>query len=454
VSETIQTGVFAPDHANGLARRTMAFRNLPLWIVLTFLISTFVLFLIWPINWPIGRIDRWVILICYVSLCYLTLFFSFRSGTRLTVIPERFRAWRGVIAAGAVAAIILLFPSAYLYTGKWPWEVLSTLQNQGDAYSRLQDQLLETAGARGPIALVRALAAPLTFAVLPLGILHWRDLRGPHKALVVATAFCSIIFSLLRGTDREFADLFIGGGSATLIAIGRQSQAGGRVLALARRFWKPALVILIFVAIAASLFTERKSERLGGYDQRAMICANDSRICADIDAPLVSWMPLSQRFGVSFFILSTCSGYYGLELAMEKDFQPTFGVGHSPAALVIYELLTGDDEMEARTYTYRNGIDGWNQENYWSSMITWIANDVGFPGAVLVLGLIGFMWGRTWRDATFGQNDPAAVLFCLFMVMLVYLPANNQVFASYDGYTTFFVWLVLWLRQPRQRLFG
>ena len=454
MSDAAQRGAFPPDYANHFARPTIAFRNLPLWMVLPYLILTFVLFLIWPINWPIGSVERWAILICYVSFCYLTLSLCFRWGTRRTQMPERFRASGKVIAAGGVAAIILLFPSAYFYTGKWPWEILSSLQNQGDAYSSLQDQLLETAGTRGPIAFVRALAAPLTFAVLPLGILHWRKLAAPQRALVAATALCSIIFSLLRGTDREFADLFIVGGSATLIAIGRQSQSGGRALALIKRFWKTALIILLFVAVSASLFTERKSERLGGFDQRAMICANDSRICADIDAPLVSWMPLSQRFGVSFFILSTCSGYYGLELAMEKDFRSTFGVGHSPASLAIYQLITGDDEMGTRTFTFRNGVDGWNQENYWSSMITWIANDVGFPGAVLVLGLIGFLWGRTWRDAAFGQNDPAAVLFCLVMVMLIYLPANNQVFASYDGYTTFFVWLAVWLWQPRTRLAG
>lgn len=432
----------------------MAFRSLPLWLIMSYLAATFALFLIWPINWPIGETERWAILTAYVTLCFSALAFFFRSGSRLRAVPEPFRPWRGVVVAGALIAIFLLFPSSYFYTGKWPWEIMSALQNQGEAYRSLQDQLLETAGARGPIAFSRAIAAPLTFAVLPLGILHWRDLAARHKALVVGSVLSSIIFSILRGTDREFADIFIVSGSATLIAIGRQSQAGGRALALIKRFWKPALIILIFIAIAASLFTERKSERLGGYDQRAMICANDSRICADIDAPLVSWMPLSQRFGVSFFILSTCSGYYGLELAMEKDFRPTFGAGHSPAALVIYELLTGDDEAEARTYTYRNGVDGWNQENYWSSLITWIANDVGFPGAVIVLGLIGFMWGRTWHDAAYGQNDPAAVLFCLLMVMLIYLPANNQVFASYDGYTTFFVWLALWLRQPRARPAG
>jgi hypothetical protein len=30
------------------------------------------------------------------------------------------------------------------------------------------------------------------------------------------------------------------------------------------------------------------------------------------------------------------------------------------------------------------------------------------------------------------------------MLMLFYLPANNQVFMTLDGYTTFFGWLTVW----------
>jgi hypothetical protein len=451
LSDAIERGGLHPGFAGEFARPTIALRTVPLWLLMSYLCATFALFMIWPINWPIYSAERWLILVAYVALCYLVITIFYLFGTRPGPTPRPFEHWLRVIIAGSVAAIVTLFPSSYLYSGRWPWEVMGALADQGEAYRSLQHQLFATAGERGPVAFMRALVAPLTFAVLPLGVIHWRELGNHHRALVVATVMCSIIFSILRGTDREMADIFIVGGSALLIAIARQGQNGGG-LVLIRRFWKPAVMILVFLAIAFSLFTERKTARLSGIEQREMICANDSRICADIDAPYVSWMTLSQRFGISTFILSTSSGFYGLELALEKDFQSTFGVGHSTASLAVYELITGDEQLETRTYTYRNGVDGWNQENYWSSLVTWIANDVGFTGAVVVLGLLGFLWGRLWRDATYGHNDSAAVLFGLIMIMLVYLPANNQVFGSYEGYTVFFVWLALWLRQRRVRV--
>jgi len=266
--------------------------------------------------------------------------------------------------------------------------------------------------------------------------------------LVVAT---SVIFSILRGTDKELADLFVVGIAAAFVSVGRSIALGKGGTELIRRSWKLAAVAVVFLLFAQSLFTQRKDERLGGYVSRTSVCANNSRICADLDNPLISWLPLRQRFSVTVFILSTCSGYYGLELAMEKPFDTSFGVGHSPAAVSVYEAVTGDPTLHQRTYTYRNGADGWSEEYYWSTLIAWIANDVGFAGAVFVIGLIGFMWGKWWREAAAGQSDPAAVLFALSTTMIFYLPANNQVLASYEGYTIFVVWLIIWMWHRSRR---
>ena len=83
--------------------------------------------------------------------------------------------------------------------------------------------------------------------------------------------------------------------------------------------------------------------------------------------------------------------------------------------------------------------------------MTWIANDVGFIGALPVIGLIAYLWGLWWREASAGMSDPAAVLFALSTMMMFYFPANNEVFASYEGYTILSVWLVVWLWHRRAR---
>ncbi len=425
--------------------------RLPLALVLAYVISTFILFLIWPINWPIYYASHWARLIFYVALCFAVLggaaFFGSAGASRVTA-PLPYAT--ALLVAGAIAATLLLVPSCFAYTGRGPWEVLDALRDQGAAYRRMQIQLFTTSGQRDALVAARALAAPLTYAVLPLGIVRWRTIGLAGRLAIGVAIAASMTFSIMRGTDKEIADLFVIGLAAAFVAFGRTRLLDQRGMAVLRASWKPLLVGFVFLYVAQGLFTMRKDERLGGYASRTAICANDSRICANLDNPWISWLPLRQRFGLTVFIMTTCSGYYGLELALEKPFVSSWGVGHSPAALSVYETLTDDPTPHLNTYTWRNGRDHWSDEHYWSTLITWIANDVGFAGALVVLGLIGFLWGKWWREAAAGMSDPAAVLFALATLTIFYLPANNQLLASYDGYTALGGWVVIWLWHRRR----
>ena len=424
----------------------------PLFLVFGYVVATLAMFVMWPISWPIYHVSDWARLIAYVSLCFAVIAVAAIVGssgaTRLTAPLPYLRSF---LIAGAIVAALLLVPASFAYTGRGPWEMFDALSDQGAAYRRFQIQLFASEGQRNLIAGMRALAAPLTFAVLPLGIIHWGRIGVAGRVAVVMTVISSVIFSILRGTDKEIADLFVIGSAAAFVSYGRSRTLGFQGFDLLRRYWKPALLGVIFVYFAAGLFTERKDARLGRLVSRTAVCVNEGRICATLDNPWISWLPDRQRFGFTMFILSTSSGYYGLALALEKPFESAHGVGHSPAALSVYEVLSGDKSMHLRTYTYRNGVDRWSDENYWSTLITWIANDVGFAGAVVVLGLVGYLWGRWWREAAAGMSDPAAVLFVLATTMMFYLPANNQVLASYDGYTVLVVWIGVWLWHRRAR---
>lgn len=431
-----------------------AIRTMPLILTMAYLFTLLALFLVWPINWQIFHAADWARLIAYVLACYGLIAAGYMLATGpVRRVAEPFKYTEHVIIAGAVAAFVLLFPISRVYTGRWPWEIMSVIGQQGEAYKNLQEQLDQTTGQRGLVALVRAVFSPLTFAVIPLGLVHWARLTWSQRGFIALSVLVTIMISLLRGTDREFADLVIVSLGALMIAIARsKSETSGAIMVFIRRYWPVVIVGVLFVTMAASLFTERKSERLGGIENRTAACVNTSNICADIDAPLIRWMPLEARFATSLFILSSASGFYGLEIAMEKDFRPTYGVGHSPAALAVYELLTGDREMARRTYTYRNGFEGWSELNYWSTLMTWIANDLGFPGTLAAMLFLGWIFGRTWRSATTGNSDAAAVLFCALMITMFYLTANNQLLGSYDGYFVVAAWALLWLVEKRHQV--
>jgi hypothetical protein len=429
---------------------------MPLIVVMGYVVATFVLFLTWPIDWPIFEASDWRLLILYVSLCFAVIIVAMLAGSRGEAqLAAPLPGIKVLLLAGAGAALALLQPSSFAYTGHGPSYVLEALQDQGAAYHRMQVALFYGEGTRTMIVAARFLAGPLTYAVLPLGIIHWRRIGWIGRIAVLVTVLCSVVFSIMRGTDKEIADLLVISTAALAVAYARSralARPGERV---GRRYWFPATLLVLSLILAQGLFTERKDQRLGGFAKRVYVCANNSRICADLDNKAINWLPLRERFGLSEFILSTCSGYFGLHLALHKPFESALGVGHSPAALSVYETATGDMDPHLRTYTYRNGDDQWSEDYYWSTLITWIANDVGFAGAVVVLGLLGFAWGVWWREAAAGASDPAAVLFVLATTMIFYLPANNQVFASYEGYSIFFAWLGIWVwHRSHRRLFA
>jgi hypothetical protein len=424
--------------------------KLPLFIVFGYLVSTFALFLLWPINWPIYYVSEWLRLIGYVSLCFAIIAAAMRWGasgqTRLAAPLANLPL---LLVAGSAVSALLLIPATFSYTGHGPWEVMDALRDQGAAYHEYQLHLYATEGQRNGIVAARTLIAPLTFAVLPLGIIHWRTIGLAGRAAVVVTILVAADFSIMRGTDKEFADLFIVGCAAGFVAYGRNRVLGVRASEIARRFWPAAVIAVVFVYIAQGLSIDRKGERNGGFASATVLCANDSNICADLDSKGISWLPLAQRFGATSFILSTASGYFGLALALEKPFESAYGLGHSPAALSVYEALTDDKTPHMKTYTWRNGGDHWSEDYYWSTLVTWIANDTGFIGALPVLGVIAFLWGLWWREAAAGMSDPAAILFVEATMMMFYFPANNEVFANYEGYTVVATWLVIWLWHRR-----
>ncbi len=209
--------------------------RLPLALVLGYVAFTFLLFLVWPINWPIYYPEDWARLIAYVALCLLMIGGAAWAGsagpTRVTA-PLPFLT--PLMALGAVAAVLLLAPTSYTYTGRPPWMVLDALRDQGAAYRRLQAQLTDSAGQHLGLALLRGALAPLTYAVLPLGILRWRTIGWTGRIAVAVTVGCSVVFSIMRGTDKEIADLFVVGASAAFVSWGRARACGQRGAELVR----------------------------------------------------------------------------------------------------------------------------------------------------------------------------------------------------------------------------
>jgi hypothetical protein len=433
-----------------MSTRIKNIQRLPIRLVLGYVAATLVVFVFGPFDWPI---ENWSALLGFLAATMFALWLGFRWAVARDAAETSFGGWRRVIVLGAIASLIILFVAAPVYTGRTPWEVLDALRDPGAAYRALQDQLELTAGTRGPIALARILTWPLVFAALPLGILNWREMRTRLRVFMLVAVAAILVSSVLRGTDREVADLIAVTGGAGLVLFARRIGHEGLTLrALLRRYGVVMLAGMIVLGVAAALFAQRKEER---YVTFALCLSGDenypTEICADLDHPWFGLLDERQRFTASMAAAYFTQGYYGLALALDLgDFRSTWGLGNAPFAMAAYVSLTGDDELYERSYTYRLR-EAWSDEHRFSTMFPWIANDISFPMIPALMLLIGGIFGASWRDAVFGRNDCAAVVFMFFLLMMAYLPANNQITLVPDHLFALLAWIYLW-RCTRRRV--
>jgi hypothetical protein len=425
--------------------------RLPIRLVLLYVAATVFVFIYGPFDWPV---ENWPTLLGFLTATMLALWLGFRVTVARRATGTSFGGWGSIIAFGAAASLLILFVAAPIYTGRMPWEVLSALSDQGAAYRALQDQLEVTAGSRGPIALARVLTWPLVFAALPLGILHWAEMSGRLRMLMLAAIGPIVVSSILRGTDREIADLIIVAGGASVVLISRKIVFEGlKICNLFRRYFVAAMASLVLLGIATALFAQRKEER---FVYTTGLCIawseqNPRGICADLDRPGFLLLDDQQRFVASMAAAYLSQGYYGLSLSLGlDDFSTTWGLGNAPFAMAVYISLTGDEELYRKSYTFRLREIGWSDEHQWSTMFPWIANDISFPMVPVFMLLIGAIFGASWRDAVFARNDCGAVVFVILLLMMGYVPANSQITLVPDDLFALITWTFAWRFTRRQ----
>src|SRR6266850_4716245 len=124
-----------------------------------------------------------------------------------------------------------------------------------------------------------------------------------------------------------------------------------------------------------------------------------------------------------------------------------FGVGNSMFLYFNAVKVTGDSRIENLPYPVRvERSRGWGAYENWISIYPWLASDVSFPGTILVVFLIGRLFAQSWLDTLRGDNPLAVVMFSIFVIMLFYFPANNQMLQSGEGLMAFWGTLILWRR--------
>lgn len=414
-------------------------KHAPFVAVLFYILVSMLIFWFGPMPWPVSNVLEVVI---FQLLTFVFLAIGYLSVARTVFNNHRSINLRPIFLIGIIGVIALQIPLTLTYTGKYPWDVFSAILDQRGVYEDMLEQLNSTQGDRFYVPLVRSVVMPLFLTSIAYGILKFKNLSRFQKVLLLVGLLCPIDLSLLRGTDKEIADLIIIVCGLMLVGYCRR-VAGIQQRKLLVSFNVRYLTAIIFVVFSLFFvfFSYRKSERLGGAID---FCVMDGLICADYSGPVLSLLPDFLAFGLAMMGAYLSNGYYGLSLALDLPFEFAYGLGHSSALLSLYERISGSTALFDSTYISRISEFGWDHRYYWSSLYVWLANDVHFTGSLVIVAFLARWFRQAWLDAVYAGNDVAAVVFVLICMAFLYLPANNQIGQTFDLYFafvgTFFVW--------------
>lgn len=161
-----------------------------------------------------------------------------------------------------------------------------------------------------------------------------------------------------------------------------------------------------------------------------------------VEEPMSPLMQKINNFWLSFSSYLT-QGYYGMSQALELEWTPMFGLGNS---MFVVDMITGNI-TDIKQYTYQAKLEplGWDSKVRWHSIYTWIANDVSFYGVPVVMLLLGGIFGMMFKDAIVTRNPFARASVFFYILLLLFIPCNNQIAQSNENLCAFLLLIGMWL---------
>jgi hypothetical protein len=274
---------------------------------------------------------------------------------------------------------------------------------------------------------------------LPLTVFYWDQLSRRMRICAIASIAGTVILFIAMGTNKAIADTVLLVPCLVFAAYcaGKMKLSRKKVLRIAMA---SLLALLLFLAYFGSAVSSREGSPVtSGYFLHA-----HTRV--DEDNFLIRNLPPAPATALIGLDIYLTQGYYALSLSLQEPFVPMYGVGNSMFLYRQAARVTGNAWISERPYPVRIEKYGWDAEGLWSSIYPWIASDVSFPGTILVVFLIGRLFAQSWLDTLRGDNPFAVVMFSMFVIVLFYFPANNQMLQSGETLAAFWCTLLLWRR--------
>lgn len=284
--------------------------------------------------------------------------------------------------------------------------------------------------------IIITLAGFFSYAIIPLILLYFNKFTKFFKLFSILIVFLSAVEYVVRGTNKGIFDIVLFFISIYFINLQINFKKKKQ------KSLKFYIIVSISFILLLNVFTFFIGSRSIGQNwKNNYVIANQVKI--NYNAPIMKILSEPQQQILVLTSTYLSQGYYGFSLATTVDWSPTFGLGHS--LYFLDELEEHGIKLVDNSLTRKISIKyNWDDHVQWSSIYTWIANDVSIYGVPIIFFIFGFLISRVYRSAIIEGNVFAKILFSFFMIECFFIPANDQLFVRLDTILSLITVFLLW----------
>lgn len=291
------------------------------------------------------------------------------------------------------------------------------------------------------LAYISTLSGPLFVALIPLVMLYWKRVNKISKALSLSAIFVYVMTNLLTGTNEVVFNIFM---YATVVLLIKMQVSPQKNKTIKKKRVK-LLPIILIIFVFMIFFTKNMTARTyGSYNLPISINT------LDMDKWYIHFLPTRFQALLVYLSIYLCQGYYGMSLALRLPWVPTYFSGSSSFLRSNIEEIFRIN-ISRYTYQSRAEVFGWYSGLNWHSAYTWLANDFHWFGVVFIMLLLGAFIGSIYKDSLETKNPIAIILLCIIFPGILFLTANNIVFAQPTTFMAFWFYLIIWLYQRHKQ---
>ena len=412
----------------------------PIKIGILFSIFTIILYEFGPYDFP--RINR-ELLYFFLILCHLAMYLGYNSGTRYKTLIKNLRYInrKQILSTLFWIALLVSLPRFMIHTGYTTNVIDRTLFsiyqffNGGAAelYASRQE-LTNVVGIWRYINYMVVLLGPLHWSYNILGIYYWKDLSTFKKISTIIIWAIYLLEYICTGTNVGIFEFFI---TFFVVNIIRKIRYNIKFNKSSSTNRYASIIIVALVVILIFIFDYIMGARIGDNIDYLIIGQNT----AFLDHDNILWQntPNSLKNVFAYLIRYLAIPYGALELSFNIPWSPTLGIGHSWFLLDNVDIF---GSLWDSTYQMKlEHLYDYDHYSNWHTAYLWIANDVSFVGVPIVLFVIFRIFGKSWKSFILSGSICDLLIFMLFIKMMIFISANNQIFQSSDNMIAF--WLLL-----------